>query len=161
MFNDYNLGGLRMTNLSHFIKAQKINWIKCLLDNKGTVPYEHVSQFINMDLQDYLKCNLDPIDLPPNLPQFYKEILSSWFAIKTEPQNIAEVQREILWNNKYIKIDAKPIFNKKLFENGLIYINDILEDNGNMIAYDRLIQQFGNNMTQYGYICLLHAIPKR
>ena len=28
IYNDYDNGGLRMTNLSHFIKAQKINWIK-------------------------------------------------------------------------------------------------------------------------------------
>lgn len=30
-----------------------------------------------------------------------------------------------------------------------------------MISYERLIQQFGNNITHYNYICLKHAIPKR
>jgi len=161
MFNDYDHGGLRMTNLLHFIKAQKINWIKRLLNNKETVPYVYVSQFINMDLKDYLKCSLESTDLPPNLPQFYREVLSDWFAIKKEPKHSDEVQREILWNNKYIKIDSKSLFNKKLYENGLIFINDLIEDNGNVITYDRLIQKFGNNITQYRYICLVHAIPKR
>ena len=71
-----------MTNLSHFIKAQKINWIKRLLQNKETVPYEYVSKFLNMDLKDYLKCNIEATDLPDELPMFYKEILSAWFAIK-------------------------------------------------------------------------------
>ena len=161
IYNDYDNGGLRMTNLSHFIKAQKINWIKRLLQNKETVPHEYVSKFLNMDLKDYLKCNIEHTDLPVELPMFYKQVLSAWFSIKTEPKNTDEVQREIIWTNKYIKVGTKTLFNKKLYENGLIYIKDLLEDNGNLISYETLIQQFGNNMTPYNYICLKHAIPKR
>ena len=44
MYNDYDRGGLRMTNFSHFIQAQKVNWIQRLLNNKETIPYEYLSQ---------------------------------------------------------------------------------------------------------------------
>ena len=86
------MGGLRMTTLMHFIQAQKINWIKLLLDNKDTVPFEFVSQFINMGLKDYLKCNINPDKLPSNLPSFYQEILSSWFSLKLELKSHHEIQ---------------------------------------------------------------------
>ena len=71
------------------------------------------------------------------------------------------MQREILWNNKYIKIDEKSLFDKKLYEHGLIYINDLLEDNGNIISYEVLTQSYGNSITPYNYICLKHAIPQK
>ena len=94
MYNDYNDGVLCMTNLSHFNKAQKIYWIKRLLNNKETVPFEYLSQFIKMDLQDYLKCNVEPIALPPDLPKFYNIVLSAWFSIKTEPKTTDEYKEK-------------------------------------------------------------------
>ena len=95
MFNDYEHGCLRMTNLSNFIKAQKTNWIKRLLQNKETVPYEYISQFINMDLKDYLKCSIESTAISLNLLPFYKEVLNAWFSLKAEPKTIEKVQREI------------------------------------------------------------------
>ena len=158
VYNDYEMGGLRMTNLMHFIQAQKINWIKLLLDNKDTVPFEFVSQFINMGLEDYLKCNINPDKLPSNLPSFYQEVLSSWFSLKLEPKTHHEIQREVLWNNRYIQIENKCIFIKKLYENGVIYINDLLENN-QILSYERLIAKYGNHITMYNYMCLKDAIP--
>ena len=114
-----------------------------------------------MDMKDYLKCSIESTAISLNLPPFYKEVLNAWFSLKAEPKTIEEVQREILWNNKYVKIDEKSLFNKKLYENGLIYINDLLEDNGNIVSYEMLTQSFGNCITPYNYICLKHAIPKK
>ena len=44
--NDVEHGGLRYTNLDHFISAQLTNWIKLLLTNENTVPYIRVSSFL-------------------------------------------------------------------------------------------------------------------
>ena len=158
IYNDYEMGGLRMTNLVHFIHAQKINWIKLLLENKDTIPFEFLSQFINMGLEDFLKCNIDPDNLPNNLPAFYQEVLSSWFSLKLEPLTQHEIQREVIWNNRYIKIGNQSIFIKKLYENGLVYINDLLENN-TLLSYERVIAKYGNYITMYNYMCLKDAIP--
>ena len=110
MHNDYDKGGLRMPNLHYYVKAQKMNWIKLLLNNKTTVPYQYLSTFLCMKLNDYLKCNTDADDLPKDIPKFYQEILQAWFSMKEEPQTSADIQREVLWHNKYIKIGNKTIF---------------------------------------------------
>ena len=49
---------------------------------------------------------------------------------------------------------------KELYENGLIYIKELLEDNGNLISYETLTQNFENDMSPYSYVCLKHAIPR-
>ena len=158
IYNDYEMGGLRMTNLNHFIQAQKINWVKQLLDNKDTVPFEFLSQLINMTLEDYLKCNIDPDNMPNDLPTFYHEVFIAWFSLKLEPQTQHEIQREVLWNNRYIKIANQSLFIKKLYENGLIFINDLLENN-NFLSYERVIEKYGNHITMYYYMCIKDAIP--
>ena len=50
-----------------------------------------------------LKCNYDVKDLNSNLNGFYLHLLIWWV-------NCAHC---VIWNNKYIRIDNKPIFFKK------------------------------------------------
>ena len=130
MCNNYDMGGLRMLNLDKFIQSQNITWIKRLLDNQSTLPFSYISSFIEMSFDHFLKCNLNPNCLPRNLPQFYKSILLSWFALKQEPLTVADVPREVIWNNKFITINNKSLFNKDLYNEGFIFINDIIQNNG-------------------------------
>ena len=159
MYNDYDKGGLRMPNLDHFIQAQNINWIKRILENRSTLPYHYISTFIRMPLEIFLKCNLHQDCLPNKLPKFYKAILLAWFSLKQEPSTVGDVQREVLWNNKFITINNKSVFNKALFNQGLIFINDIIDKNGRYIPYQTLINTFGNSLSNFDYICLKDAIP--
>ena len=159
MCNDYPNGGLRMTNLNQYIKAQKISCIKRLLTNKETIPYACVSHFIDMPIEHYLKCSLNNQCLPELMPAFYKNILREWFALKEDPQNVADVQREVIWNNRSIKIDNKSIFYRKLYHRGMVFINDIINEHGNFISYQTLIDRFGKFISEYDYLSLKHAIP--
>ena len=101
-----------------------------MLDNKETIPYKRIELYINMKVEDYVKCNIDKNELPLNMPEFYKEVLSSWFSLKSEPKTAKKKRCEVMWNNRFIKIANHTIYNKKLYENGMIYIDDILDDNG-------------------------------
>lgn len=159
LYNDYDYGGLRMINLDQYIKAQKINWIKLLLNNKDTVPYSYISAFIDMTLEHYLKCNLNASWLPKKLHKFYKDVLSEWFSLKQEPTLVDDIQREVLWNNRFIMIGNKRLYNKKLYKNGLIFINDIINEQGKFITHQQLVNKFGQFITQYDYLCLKDAIP--
>ena len=82
--------------------------------------------------------------MPNDLLIFYHKVLSAWFSL--------------LWNNRYIKIANQSIFIKKLYENGLIFINDLLE-NINLLSYERVIEKYGNHITMYYYMCIKDAIP--
>ena len=122
MCNNYDLGGLRMPDLDNFIQSQNINWIKRLLENQSTLPFVYISSFIDMSFEHFLKCNLNPNCLPKNLPFFYKSIFMSWFALKQEPLTVSDVQREVIWKNKYITVNYESLVNKALDEERLIFV---------------------------------------
>ena len=161
MYNSYEQGGLRLTNLECYIQAQKMNWIKRLLHDENTVPAQYVSSFIEMKMIDFLKCNIDSNEISLNIPEFYREVLHAWFCLKKEPKTVQDIQRTVIWKNKFIKIGNKSLFHRKLYESGLVFINDILDQNGFFISYDALVEMYGNRLTEYDYICLKDAIPKR
>ena len=98
-----------MIKLDIYIKAQLTNWIKRLLTNKETIPTHYISSFIDLKLTDLLKCNIDKNDIPDTLPLFYQNVLNAWFLLKQEPSSASDVQREVIWHNKFILIGQKSI----------------------------------------------------
>ena len=161
MTNDYNNGGLRMTDINLYIKSQKMSWIKRLLENDCTVPCKFVSHFIDMKLNDFLKCNIADDQHYYDMPLFYKEVFNAWFSCKQEPNTYQDVIGEVIWHNRYIMINNRSIFIKPLYDNGLIYIHDILDKNNAFISHTDLITKYGNHITCYSYLCLKHAIPQK
>jgi hypothetical protein len=157
---DIELGGLKMTNLKNFIISQKIKWVDKLLKSRTCVPFSYLNTFIEMELEDFLKCNFDTAVLPEKLPNFYKEILTCWFNYMKPPESTSDIQRSVIWFNLNVKIDNKMIFYRRLYENGLVFMNDILDQNGNFISHRTLTERYGNHLTQYEYMCLKHAIPQ-
>ena len=113
-----------------------------------------------MKIEDYVKCNIDKNELPLNMPEFYKEVLSAWFSLKSEPKTANNICREVIWNNRFIEIANHTIYNRKLYENGMIYIDVILDDNGIFLPFETLADTFGNHFSAYYYTCLKDAIPK-
>jgi hypothetical protein len=41
------------------------------------------------------------------------------------------------------------------------YINNIIDDNGDFIAYDTLVQKYGRYISHYEYLCIKHALPRK
>ena len=57
--------------------------------------------------------------------KFYSELLQWWSAFRSVFDSRREYQY-ILRNNKEIGVDNKPVFYKKLFEQDVIFVNDLL-----------------------------------
>ena len=64
MYNEYENGGLRMTDIAVYIDAQLAHWTKKLLQNKDSVPFSFISSLLHMDMIDFLKCNFDSSSFP-------------------------------------------------------------------------------------------------
>ena len=104
-------GGLRMVDFDQYVMAQKANWIKRLLENKSTIPFHFLTQFLpKIDFEIFLKCSFDPDKLPAHIPSFYRQILCAWFFLKSDPKDICDIQREVIWLNKHILINDQEIF---------------------------------------------------
>ena len=69
-------------------------------------------------------CNYDVKEIPIT-SQFYSELLKWWSDFREEFDTERD-QQNIVWNNKEIRINNKPVFYKNFFESGIIYVNDLL-----------------------------------
>ena len=109
VINEYEEGGLKMIDLDSMIKSLRLAWLKWIFNgNDGT--WKSYLQYLLEPMGGcfFLNCNYDIKDYKI-LSQSYYELLLWWsnfrdtFASENEWQNI-------IWNNKEIRIDTKPVF---------------------------------------------------
>ena len=143
---DYQNGGLRMINLDSYIKALKSTWIRRLLTNNGALwidVFEHiignVTKIVVLGPQ---WCNVLKQSI---VNDFWKSVLDAWEAI-SEIQPIKckhDILSSSLWYNK--KIAQYPLFISNWFQNGIHFVGDILDDNGNIRSIEDLTRNYHLN----------------
>ena len=79
------------------------------------------------------QCNFDFTKLPIALPDFYKECISTWSSLNEDnPSSLSDIVNQVLWNNRFICIDSRSVYSKKLFDAGLIKIGNLYDENGEL-----------------------------
>ena len=135
----YEKGGLNMIDFESYFKAIKASWVTKLMTpgiaNWKIIPLKFFSYFGENFL--IFKANLDNEKSLPcldSLPEFYREVISCWIAtgggITKFPKHFAEVRKQIIWGNRFIKFGNKCLFFKNWIKSGLIFINDIIDEKG-------------------------------
>jgi hypothetical protein len=86
--------------------------------------------------------SLRVLRLPPPLKLvviFYEEVLRNLNKIgggqTRTPLNFADVRKQIIWGNKLIKFDHKTLLFNNWINGDLIYVNDILDENGEITEF--------------------------
>ena len=116
--NTSEKGGLKIPELSLHAKAQKISWVKRIINNpKAAWMQLFSSELPEMHIQDILKCTIDPKELSFDIPAFYRQVLLGWYEIKTNPKSATDIRRECLWHNKNITINGNCTFSKSTSDN--------------------------------------------
>ena len=110
VINEYDKGGLKVTDVDSMVMSLRLAWLK-RLSIFGSND-EFWKRYL-LHLEPYggfffFKCNFDITDYP-NLPQFYSELLQWWSEFR-EMSASGKDWVHIIWNNKDIRIDKKPIF---------------------------------------------------
>jgi len=77
------------------------------------------------------------------LPFFILRYFSGWSEFRDGYDTKKEWQH-IVWNNKEIRINNKPIFYGTLFENGIIYVNDLLFDTDTANSFQIISSKISN-----------------
>ena len=93
------------------VKALRLSWIGRILsdsnDNWKAIPNHYLEK--HGGLSFLLKCNYDINYLDNRLPSFYLELLRFFHELRSQYES--PLKRDfILWNNKEILIDKKPVF---------------------------------------------------
>ena len=156
--NEYENGGLKMIDLESMVKSLRLAWLKRIFgENDGAW-----KSYLRASLKRYgglflFYCNYDIKDHHvPSL--FYSELLQWWSEFRDGSDDTKKEWQHIVWNNKEIRINNKPIFYRTLFENGIIYVNDLLFDTDTADSFKIISSKIGrtNYLTWAG---LRHSVP--
>ena len=110
LISDYKNGGLRMP------------YIQTLIDTQPLEAYKFLLHY-----------NFSVADLPSCLPNFYRECFEVWCNLSVKSISSREqALSQLLWNNQFLRIGGKPIFNKTLFSKGIVSLANILTNTGSL-----------------------------
>ena len=117
-----------MIDLESMIKSLRLAWLKRIFQCSNGA----WRSFLRFSLEPFgglfsFHCNynIKEIHISSN---FYSELLQWWSEFRSVFDSRRECQY-ILWNNKEIRVDNKPVFykkKKKLFELDVIFVNDLV-----------------------------------
>ena len=146
-----------MIDLESMIKSLRLAWMKRIF---GTSEGAWKS-YLRFSLERFgglflFYCNYDVKDLSIS-SQFYSGLLQWWSEFRDNFGTRKE-WKFILWNNKEIRVNNKPIFYRNFFENGIIHVSDLLFDidtSNSFTIVSRRIRKM-NFLTWAG---LRHCVP--
>ena len=106
---NYQNGGLRMLDIYLFINSLKCSWIKRLFENKNKGQWKlfYFNEINNFGGKLLFESSLNKDVVLTMFPKrnFLQDILLSWVnVINNDACNIKYIGKEIIWNNKNIKV---------------------------------------------------------
>ena len=156
-------GGLKAPNFAMQLISIRIMWVKrFLMDSAARWKFLSDAFFPLFDLRDIFMSRCDTEFLNINIPDFYKEILAAWkhFKMAFLPDNTFEIRKEVLWFNPVIKIHGKSIFYKHWYDKGILYIDDIVNENGEFLSHEEINIKNDLHVTFLDILSLRSAIPR-
>ena len=156
-------GGLNMLNFADVVKSLKTSWVNryCRANDR------HWCALLDSLLSKVggtllFQCNYDLklLDLK-SLSVFYKDVLAVWQELNSkDPRNANEYKQEIIWNNRFIKIDGKSFYYRSWANKGIMKISDLLNTHGQFLSFENFKCKYGVRSTFLDYAGVLAAIPK-
>ena len=157
-------GGLKMIDIWKKTQSLKISWIRRISDNPKFSICPILDKYCKIEIFLLLECNLKANDLysvfQKNIPKFWQNVLSSWCEYNfKKADEITNPRKEIIWFNSNIKVDNMVAFNSDMFAKGILYVGDIMKDNGLLLSLSELENSYGIKMNFLQYYSIIHAIP--
>ena len=139
---DYKLGGHKMIDFGIFVKSAKCKWIQRYLDNELKDWKSTFELFCKKkNLQLFLQSNFSRDEIPTLIPNYYKDILNSWFEIIAINNDYQDKQgNQLIWYNKLCMVGNKTSYNERLFQAGIWTAQDLFE-NGKVIPFDKWLNR--------------------
>lgn len=157
VINDYEKGGLKMIDLESMVKSLRLAWLKRLFNDSNATWKTYLLHLLKpVGGKFFLNCNYEVSDYTIS-SQFYQERLLWWSEFR---ESFASERdwKIIVWNNKEIRIDNKPVYYKNFLKSGIIYIHDLLFDLNTTDSYN----YFSNKIDKSNFLQwagLRHSVP--
>lgn len=167
LINDYCDGGLKDIDIRSKIKALQLSWLKRLYDSNDH-PWKLIPMYYFSKLSScsssifYPNFDVDIVALNI-LPAFYKNLATYWLHFShAEPIVPSSVLSESIWNNRFIKIDSKPIKPSLFGVSCHIFVKDLLDENGNFTSWYNFSSNFNIDRNRiFQWFQLRSSIPNK
>jgi hypothetical protein len=163
LINTLEEGGLKLQNLKTKIDSLKFKWIKKIVDQNVLKPWKaYISDKYKDPLDRIIAGNLHMKDMPKITEDFYNSIFQMWAKLHYhEPTKPEDILTQLIWKNSLIKVDKKTIDYKSWRDREINYIQDILNNNGNIGSKPEIERKFNTTFKFLEYESLVHAIPRK
>ena len=136
--------------MSYYLESTKLSWIKKIFISSDLFEIAcvlfHPLKYLG---EKAIVCNLHKDDLNVFIKnRSYSIIYEIFFTLysinyrKWDKNTIFSDQ--IIWLNSCIKINRKPLFNRKCIEKGIMKVSDLMIDGLMVITYEEFLTQYGN-----------------
>lgn len=165
---NYENGGIKLTDIEAFLTSIKTSWVKRYLDkeNKGKWKYFFDQQLTIVGQELLFESNLDEKDVKSFLKQgtFLYDVLVSWCKLNAiHCKNDSNIGKQVIWNNSNIKLKGKPLFYLKWLEKGIKNIEHIYDYRTHkFLTFENIMLIFNVSSNDFlKYYSLLDSIPLR
>ena len=152
--NSKKNGGLEMINMIDFQSSFLLKW-GCDLNNGKDEVWKsfpiHIFKKVgglsifNSNIEYKKMKGIEEIKSP-----FWRKVLQIWLENKAIDENITSFDN--ISNNKLLTVNNKPLFVKNALINNVLYVRDMLKENGDIISFEEYNEKVGtkpSNMINY------------
>ena len=106
-------------------------------------------------------CNFNYTKLPITLPEFYKECTATWALLNEDnPSAFSEIANQVIWNNQFICIESKSIYNSRLIDLGIVRIGDLYDIRGEFKSNKEPLYSTLSPVEHFLLFSLFNAFPE-
>ena len=148
----YCEGGLNMINLKAFVNSMKLTWLRRVILSDS--PWQSVVDN-KINFQELFSLGRSYIDsLSKNVKnKFWIDVLRAFSELLSLQKNITQefVLSSSIFHNPEIKVGGKPLWIKTWYQKGLLYVNDLLAENGNFYSQTDIERKYNikTNFVQF------------
>ena len=148
----YCEGGLNMINLKAFVNSMKLTWLRRVILSDS--PWQSIVDN-KINFQELFSLGRSYIDsLSKNVKnKFWIDVLRAFSELLSLQKNITQefVLSSSIFHNPEIKVGGKPLWIKTWYQKGLLYVNDLLAENGNFYSQTDIERKYNikTNFVQF------------
>ena len=159
---DIEQGGLRLPNLRMLDKALKLTWTAKLLKDQGLWQnlFESSTTTNKKNIWMLDQLSLQNIKLHTN-NLFWKDVLSAWKMYREILNEKIDVRTFPIWDTFFLQNKNVNTRKPKLEEKGLLYVNDLLLDSGELMGFQDFQGIYQSNVNFVDFYSLIHSIPRK
>ena len=167
LIKDISEGGIGLIDLNSKVKAlQASRVVKYNLDPGGDSLWKHIWRHYlgpkGDDLLFYCNYDSDIVRSIVGLPDYYKKVFTVWSEISNRSVlgNVQEIKYQLIWNNRYVKVDKKCVFYKTLFETGAIRVRNLFLGSNTLKLFQYWVDKGVKASLFLEWMAVIDAIPK-